>query len=157
MIKTQEPFSGVKPLTLLFIFRIYVHHSRLDHKTPEELFSKNKPNLIHLRTFGCHVFIDIPKEKRSKLEPLGKKGIFVGYSETYKAYHIYISGKRNIELSRDVIFDEDTTYKRSKFENESNDEENIEEESSEIERENQIVQENHFENMDLTYIPKEKK
>ena len=75
----------------------------LGNKTPEEMFSGEKPEVIHLRIFGCPVYIHVPKEKRSKLEPLGRKGIFVGYSESSKAYRVYILGFRQIETSRDVI------------------------------------------------------
>jgi hypothetical protein len=49
-----------------------------------------------------------------KLDPSGKKGIFVGYSETSKAYRVYIPGHCQIETSRDVTFDEDTTFSRSR-------------------------------------------
>jgi hypothetical protein len=42
--------------------------------------------------FGCHVCVHVPKDKRTKLEPSGKKGIFVGYNDTSKAYIVYISG-----------------------------------------------------------------
>jgi hypothetical protein len=52
------------------------------------------------------MYIHVPKEKRMKLEPPGKKGTFVGYDETSKAYRIYILGQRHIEISRDVTFDE---------------------------------------------------
>jgi hypothetical protein len=38
----------------------------------------------------------------------------VGYSETSKAYRIYLPGKRHIEVSRDVSFHEEATFKRSK-------------------------------------------
>ena len=48
------------------------------------------------------------------LEPLGKKGIFVGYSETFKAYRFYINGYIHIEISRDVTFNEDVNFRRSK-------------------------------------------
>jgi hypothetical protein len=48
------------------------------------------------------------------LEPLGKKGIFVGYCEVSKAFRIYIPGHRHIEISRDVTFDEDATLKKSR-------------------------------------------
>jgi hypothetical protein len=54
--------------------------------TPKEAFTKKKPEIEHFRIFGCPVYLHIPKEKRPKLEPLGKKGIFVGYSESSKAY-----------------------------------------------------------------------
>ena len=56
------------------------------------------------------MYIHVPKEKRSKLEPFGKKGIFVGYSETSKAYRIYVPGQRFIEVSRDVTFHEEVAF-----------------------------------------------
>jgi hypothetical protein len=65
---------------------IYVHnrspHRILKNMTPEESFFGKKPSVEHLRLFGCHVYIHVPKDKRKKLEPSGKKGIFVGYSES---------------------------------------------------------------------------
>ena len=64
-------------------------HRVLENKTLEEVFSCRKPEVSHLRIFGCPMYIHIPKEKRTKLDPLGKKGIFVGYSESSKAYRIY--------------------------------------------------------------------
>jgi transposase InsO family protein len=62
----------------------------LKDMTPEEAFSGKKPNVENLRIFGCPVYSHIPKDKRNKLEPSGKKGIFVGYSDSSKAYRIYI-------------------------------------------------------------------
>ena len=43
-----------------------------------------------------------------------KKGIFVGYSDTSKAYRIYFLGFKKIDISRDVTFDEDLSYFRSR-------------------------------------------
>ena len=42
-----------------------------------------------------------------KLEPSGKKGTFVRYNESSKAYIIYIPGSRQIEVSKDVTFEEE--------------------------------------------------
>jgi hypothetical protein len=53
-------------------------HSALGLKTPEEMFTGKKPEVSHLKIFGYPLFIHIPKEKRNKLDPSGKKGIFVG-------------------------------------------------------------------------------
>jgi hypothetical protein len=78
------------------------------------MFTGKKPEVSHLKIFGCPVFIHIPKEKRNKLEPSGKKGIFVGYCEVSKAFRIYIPGHRHIDISRDVTFDEDATLKKSR-------------------------------------------
>jgi hypothetical protein len=44
-------------------------HSTLGFKTPEEMFTRKKPELIHLKIFGCPIFVHIPKEKRTKLDP----------------------------------------------------------------------------------------
>ena len=60
------------------------------------------------------MYIHIPKEKRTKLDPSGKKGIFVGYSESSKAYRIYFPGYKKIDISRDVTFDEGTAYNKSR-------------------------------------------
>jgi hypothetical protein len=72
------------------------------------------PERSHLKIFGCSVFIRILKEKRNKLEPSGKKGIFVGYCEVSKAFIIYIPSHCHIEISRDVTFDEDAALKKSR-------------------------------------------
>ena len=85
----------------------------LENKTPEEVFFGKKPEVIHLRIFSCLVYIHIPKEKRTKLDPLGKKGIFLGYSESSKAYRIYFLGFKKIDISKDVTFDKDSTYNKS--------------------------------------------
>ena len=74
-------------------------HRVLENKTPEEVFSSNKPEVSHLRIFGCPVYIHIPKEKTTKLDPSGKKGIFVGYSESSKAYRIYFQDSRRPTLA----------------------------------------------------------
>ena len=52
-------------------------HSALDFKTLEEVYTRKKPEVIHVKIFGCPVYVHILKEKRTKLDPFGKKGIFV--------------------------------------------------------------------------------
>jgi hypothetical protein len=78
------------------------------------MFTRKKPEVSHLKIFGCPVFIHIPKEKRNKLERSRKKGIFLGYCEISKAFRIYIPGHRHIEISRDVTFDEEEALKKSR-------------------------------------------
>ena len=78
------------------------HHAILDQKTPKEVFTGEKPNVGHLRIFGCTVYVHVPKEKRTKMEPSRRKGIFVGYSKTSTSYHIYVPVKdrsRSVEMS----------------------------------------------------------
>jgi hypothetical protein len=90
-------------------------HSALGLKTPEEMFTGKKPEVSHLKIVGFPMFIHIHKEKRNKLDPSGKKVIFVGYCEVSKAFRIYILGQHHIEISRDVTFDEDAALKKSKL------------------------------------------
>ena len=89
-------------------------HFILGDKTPEEKFTGAKPAVDHLRIFGCPMYSHVPKEKRSKLELSGKKGIFVGYSETSKAYWIYAPSQRFIEVNRDVTFHEEVAFRCSR-------------------------------------------
>jgi transposase InsO family protein len=42
-------------------------HQILKNITPEEAFTKVKPEIGHFRIFGCPVYLHVPKEKRSKL------------------------------------------------------------------------------------------
>ena len=77
------------------------------------MFSRERLEVSHLNIFGCLVYIHIPKEKRSKLDPSRKKRLFVEYSEQLKSYWIYIPGYRQFDIGRDVIFDEDSPLKKS--------------------------------------------
>jgi hypothetical protein len=78
------------------------------------MFYGNKPEVSHIKIFGCPVFVHILKEKRNKLDPSRKKGIFVGYCEVSKAFRVYIPGHHHIEINRDVTFDEYATLKKSR-------------------------------------------
>jgi hypothetical protein len=48
-------------------------HKAIEAKTPEEVFTGIKTSVDHLRIFDSPVYIHILKEKRTKLEPYGKK------------------------------------------------------------------------------------
>jgi hypothetical protein len=63
--------------------------------------------------FGCPIYLHVPKENRSKIESSGRKGTFVGYNESSKDYRIYIPGQRQLEVRRDVIFEEEIDFQIS--------------------------------------------
>ena len=86
----------------------------LNNMTLKEAFTGKKPSVDHLCIFGCPVYIHVPKDKRKKLDATSLRGIFVGYSASSKAYKIYIKEDYQIEVSRDVVFDENIAYKKSK-------------------------------------------
>jgi hypothetical protein len=98
-----------------------------------------KPEIGHFRILGCPVYFHVPKEKRSKLEPSGRKGTFVGYSESSKAYRIYILGQRQIEISRDVTFEEEVAFQRSREAQMEIDSETMPSPPSAVQRETNII------------------
>jgi len=74
--------------------------------TPEEKFIGKKPNVSHLRAFGCIPYVHVPDEKRSKLDPKAEKCIFIGYSLEQKRYRCFNLSTWNLQVSRNVVFDE---------------------------------------------------
>eukprot|EP00253_Pinus_taeda_P014813 PITA_14813 len=63
------------------------------------------------REYISNEFIDYFKKEgqRNKLEDAGRKGTFVGYYENSKAFRKYIPGQRQVEISRDIAFNEDAS------------------------------------------------
>jgi hypothetical protein len=88
-------------------------HRALGRKTPEEAFNGSRPDVEHLRIFGCSTFSHVPSEKRTKLDPTTERGMLVGYSEVSKAYMIYIPALRRVVVRRDVRFEEGRAFRRS--------------------------------------------
>ena len=88
-------------------------HKAIGSRTPKEAFTGVRPDVEHFRMFGCLAFSHVPSEKMTNLEPTAEKGIFVGYSETSKAYRIYIPVQRKLVVRRDVKFEEDRAFRKS--------------------------------------------
>jgi hypothetical protein len=74
--------------------------------TPEEKFTGKKPNVSHLKVFGCIAYVHVPDEKRSKLDPKAEKCIFIGYFLEQKGYRCFNLSIRKLQVSKDVVFDE---------------------------------------------------
>ena len=53
-------------------------------------------------------------EKRTKLEPIAEKGIFVGYDKSLKAFRIYIPSQRKVVVRMDVKLEEEWAFKKSR-------------------------------------------
>lgn len=84
-------------------------HNRVSCKamltmTPYEGWHGRKPDVSHLRIFGCDAYSHISKDERSKLDPKGLKCKFVGYSETQKGFRLYDPSSGKVKISRDVQF-----------------------------------------------------
>ena len=48
-------------------------HQTLKNITPEKVFTGMKPEIEHFMLFGCPMYFHVSKEKKSKLDPLGRK------------------------------------------------------------------------------------
>ena len=75
-------------------------------KTPYELFRGRKPNLSHLKLFGCKCFIlNNGKDNLGKFDSKSDEGIFLGYSQHGHAYHVYNQRTMLVEEYVHVNFD----------------------------------------------------
>ena len=80
--------------------------------TPYELVTKHKPNISHLRIFGCRVFTLIDKFNRtSKLDPIAKLGYNLGIARNQRGWLVLLPDENRIIVSRTCRFDETVMYK----------------------------------------------
>lgn len=78
----------------------------VDGMTPYEALTGRKPNVSHLRTFGCVVYAHVPKDERKKLDNTSKKCLLMGYGENVKGYRLYDPQSGKMFYSRDCVFHE---------------------------------------------------
>jgi len=77
------------------------------NKTPYELFKGRKPNIMHLRIFGCKYFVhNNGQDALRKFDPRSNEVIFLGYSSHSKAYKVFNKRTLCVEESVHVLFDE---------------------------------------------------
>jgi len=76
----------------------------LDGITPYKCLFNRKPDVAHLRVFGCIAFVHVPSDQRKKLDRKSRKGIFVGYPHGTKCYKLYDLVSCTFLRSRDVVF-----------------------------------------------------
>ncbi|CAI5717293.1 unnamed protein product [Hyaloperonospora brassicae] len=77
-------------------------------KSPHEAWTQKEPLLKNLKVFGCHAYVHIPREKRSKLDARSVLCLFLGYSDHEKAYRFEELSSSRIVVSRDAQFMEYT-------------------------------------------------
>lgn len=75
-------------------------------KTPYEAWHGRKPNIHHLRTFGCVAYAKVTKPNQGKLADRSVKTVMLGYEPGSKAYRLYDPSSKKVIVSRDVVFDE---------------------------------------------------
>lgn len=82
----------------------------LKNKTPYEVLNDRKPDVKHIRVFGCKAYCHVPNNERSKLDSKSKHCVFLGYGSVTKGYRLYDPEKKNIIFSRNVIFNESQNF-----------------------------------------------
>jgi hypothetical protein len=92
---------------VVMVFYILNHSptKALNGRTPYEAWHGCKPAVSHLRVFDCLVF-----SKKlghiSKLDDRSTLGVFTGYVEGSKVYHILDPWTQRVRTTHDVVFDE---------------------------------------------------
>lgn len=71
-----------------------------------EAYRGSRPNLSHMRIFGCIGYAKVVKPHLKKLEDRSKVLVHLGTEPRTKAYRMYDPQTRKIIVSRDVVFDE---------------------------------------------------
>jgi hypothetical protein len=82
--------------------------TKVDGKTPYELWYGKEAVMDHLKIFGTECFVHVPKQRRQKLDAKSIKGYLVGYCDNKDGYRVYVAEQDTVILSRDVIFKEET-------------------------------------------------
>lgn len=78
----------------------------LTGRTPYEAWIKRKPEIGHVRVFGCLAYMKTPSVHNTKLDDRSKKVINLGREPGTKGYRLYDPKENRIHISRDVIFEE---------------------------------------------------
>ena len=80
--------------------------------TPYEIWHGSKPDIKHLRVWGCtaYAFVDPAKRQNKKWSPRAEKLVFVGYTHTAKQYRFHNPSTKPLVKSRDVCFHEDMSF-----------------------------------------------
>jgi hypothetical protein len=80
----------------------------LGNRSPYEMLHGMKPQISHLRRFGCLASRLIPKEQREgKFSPSSRECIFIGYvPNTSKIWKLWDTSYRRMVCLSDVVFDE---------------------------------------------------
>ncbi|KAJ0590430.1 putative RNA-directed DNA polymerase [Helianthus annuus] len=76
----------------------------LVNKTPFEALKGRKPNLEHLKVFGCTAYAKVLPLQQKKLDDRSTPMVYLGIEEGSKAYRLYDPAKNKICVSRDVKF-----------------------------------------------------
>lgn len=80
-------------------------NSAKENRSPHELWFNQPPDLSHLKTWGCVVYVHNPKQL-DKLRERAKKMIMVGYGKSSSLYKVFDPSNNGISYVHNLKFDE---------------------------------------------------
>uniref|UniRef100_A0ACD6A031 Uncharacterized protein n=1 Tax=Avena sativa TaxID=4498 RepID=A0ACD6A031_AVESA len=104
-MKVPGAFWGEAVKTAVYLLNRAPSRS-LEGVTPYEAWHGKKPNVQHLKIFGCVAHVKKLGPGVDKLADRSVLGIFVGYEVGSKAYRVYDPITKRLHVTRDVIFEE---------------------------------------------------
>jgi len=108
MLKSMQvpsDFWGEAVCTAVYVLNRSPTRS-LANMTPFEAWHGKKPNVNHLKTFGCVAHVKLVGPGLNKLSNRSKKMVFIGYESGTKGYIFFDPATNRLVVSRDAIFDE---------------------------------------------------
>ncbi|KAG6520271.1 hypothetical protein ZIOFF_017309 [Zingiber officinale] len=78
----------------------------LGEHTPFEAWMGRKSHLAHLRVFGCVAYVKNTASHLKKLDEKSSPMVYLGVEEGYKAHRLFDPRHGKLQVSRDVMFQE---------------------------------------------------
>lgn len=85
----------------------------LNGVTPYEAWRGEKPDLFHLRVWGCRAFMHVNHINRTKLGVTARPCVFLGYPPESKGWLVYDPIASRLVVTRDLTFQEDVSGKEA--------------------------------------------
>ena len=116
LYKAQLPLSlwGEALTTQIHVWN-RIPTSSLKGMTPYEAWFKQKPDVSHLRVWGCLAYVFIQKDKQHLLQPHMEKCVFMGYPSGYKGWNFYNPTTQKYFISEGAEFDKRVFAGLSKY------------------------------------------
>lgn len=82
----------------------------LTGRTPYEAWKKRKPNVQHIKVFGCVAHMKVPGVYTKKLDDRSKIVVYLGSEPGTKAHRLYDPKDSSVHVSPDVEFEENKSW-----------------------------------------------
>ncbi|KAK1422289.1 hypothetical protein QVD17_25292 [Tagetes erecta] len=121
-MKMPQSFWGEAVRHAIYILN-RVPTKALTDSSPYEALKGRKPNLEHLRVFGCVAYAKVPSQHLTKLDDRSIKMVYLGNEQGSKAHRLVDPETKRICVSRDVKFIENESWDWKNYMNEAGSEE----------------------------------